>query len=151
MRAFGLAGLLHDLGKVKIPREILAKPGKLTAEERVVVEAHPIDGARLILQGHEPLDLAAVVAYEHHRYHDGGGYPHVHYDRAAHQASRLVHVCDVYDALRTRRPYREAWSSSEALAYIQGRAGAEFDPAMVAAFIEMMRQWDDRITLQEIA
>jgi len=60
-------------------------------------------------------------------------------------------VCDVYDALRTRRPYREAWSSSEALAYIQGRAGAEFDPAMVAAFIEMMRQWDDRITLQEIA
>ena len=151
VRAFGLAGLLHDLGKVKIPREILAKPGKLTAEERVVVEAHPVDGARLILQGHEPLDLAAVVAYEHHRYHDGGGYPHVHYDRAAHQASRLVHVCDVYDALRTRRPYREAWSSSEALAYIQGRAGAEFDPAMVAAFIEMMRQWDDRITLQEIA
>jgi putative nucleotidyltransferase with HDIG domain len=151
VRAFGLAGLLHDLGKVKIPREILAKPGKLTAEERVVVEAHPVDGARLILQGHEPLDLAAVVAYEHHRYHDGGGYPHVHYDRAAHQASRLVHVCDVYDALRTRRPYREAWSSSEALAYIQGRAGAEFDPAMVAAFIEMMRQWDDRIALQEIA
>lgn len=151
VRAFGLAGLLHDLGKVKIPREILAKPGKLTAEERVVVEAHPADGARLILQGHEPLDLAAVVAYEHHRYHDGGGYPHVHYDRAAHQASRLVHVCDVYDALRTRRPYREAWSSSEALAYIQGRAGAEFDPAMVAAFIEMMRQWDDRIALQEIA
>jgi putative nucleotidyltransferase with HDIG domain len=151
VRAFGLAGLLHDLGKVKIPREILAKPGKLTAEERVVVEAHPVDGARLILQGHEPLDLAAVVAYEHHRYHDGGGYPHVHYDRAAHQASRLVHVCDVYDALRTRRPYREAWSSSEALAYIQGRAGAEFDPAMVAAFLEMMRQWDDRIALQEIA
>jgi len=151
VRAFGLAGLLHDLGKVKIPREILAKPGKLTAEERVVVEAHPADGARLILQGHEPLDLAAVVAYEHHRYHDGGGYPHVHYDRAAHQASRLVHVCDVYDALRTRRPYREAWSSSEALAYIQGRAGAEFDPAMAAAFLEMMRQWDDRIALQEIA
>jgi putative nucleotidyltransferase with HDIG domain len=151
VRAFGLAGLLHDLGKVKIPREILAKPGKLTAEERVVVEAHPVDGARLILQGHEPLDLAAVVAYEHHRYHDGGGYPHVHYDRAAHHASRLVHVCDVYDALRTRRPYREAWSSSEALTYIQGRAGAEFDPAMVAAFLEMMRQWDDRIALQEIA
>jgi putative two-component system response regulator len=151
VRAFGLAGLLHDLGKVKIPREILAKPGKLTPEERVVVEAHPADGARLILQGDEPLDLAAVVAYEHHRYHDGGGYPHVHYHRAAHQASRLVHVCDVYDALRTRRPYRDAWSSTEALTYIQGRAGSEFDPAMVAAFVEMMRQWDDRIALQEIA
>jgi putative nucleotidyltransferase with HDIG domain len=151
VRAFGLAGLLHDLGKVRIPREILAKPGKLTAEERVVVEAHPVDGARLILQGNDPLDLAAVVAYEHHRYHDGGGYPHVHYDRCAHQASRHVHVCDVYDALRTRRPYRDAWSSTEALTYIQGRSGSEFDPAMVAGFIEMMRQWDDRIALQEIA
>jgi putative nucleotidyltransferase with HDIG domain len=151
VRAFGLAGLLHDLGKVKIPREILAKPGKLTPQERAVVEAHPVDGARLILQSDEPLDLAAVVAYEHHRYHDGGGYPHVHYERGAQQASRLVHVCDVYDALRTRRPYRDAWSSTEALAYIQGRAGSEFDPAMVASFIEMMRQWDDRIALQDIA
>ena len=151
VRAFGLAGLLHDLGKVKVPREILNKPGKLTPQERAVVEAHPVDGAKLILQGNEPLDLAAVVAYEHHRYHDGGGYPHVHYERGAHQASRLVHVCDVYDALRTKRPYRDAWSSTEALTYIQGRAGSEFDPAMVAAFIEMMRKWDDRITLEEIA
>jgi putative nucleotidyltransferase with HDIG domain len=151
VRGFGLAGLLHDLGKVKIPREILVKPGKLTPQERAVVEAHPVDGARLILQGTEPLDLAAIVAYEHHRYHDGGGYPHVHYHREAHQASRLVHVCDVYDALRTRRPYRDAWSSTEALTYIQGRSGSEFDPAMVASFIEMMRQWDDRMALQEIA
>ncbi|HET7470306.1 MAG TPA: HD domain-containing phosphohydrolase [Gemmatimonadales bacterium] len=151
VRAFGLAGLLHDLGKVKIPREILIKPGKLTPQERAIVEAHPADGARLILEGSTPLDLAAVVAYEHHRYHDGGGYPHVHYHRGAHQASRLVHVCDVYDALRTRRPYRDAWSSTEALTYIQGRSGSEFDPAMVAGFVEMMRQWDERISLQESA
>jgi putative nucleotidyltransferase with HDIG domain len=151
VRAFGLAGLLHDLGKVRIPREILVKPGKLTPQERAVVEAHPADGARLILQGNEPLDLAAVVAYEHHRYHDGGGYPHVHYHRGAHQASRLVHVCDVYDALRTKRPYRDAWSSTEALTYIQGRAGSEFDPVMVTAFSGMMRAWDDRIALQQIA
>jgi HD-GYP domain-containing protein (c-di-GMP phosphodiesterase class II) len=151
VRGFGLAGLLHDLGKVRIPHEILSKPGKLTPEERAVVEAHPADGARMILEQTDPLDLAAVVAYEHHRYHDGGGYPRVHYARDAHHASRLVHVCDVYDALRTRRPYRDAWTSSQALEYIQGRSGAEFDPAMVAAFIEMMRQWDDRIMVQEIA
>jgi HD-GYP domain-containing protein (c-di-GMP phosphodiesterase class II) len=150
VRGFGLAGLLHDLGKVRIPKEILSKPGKLTAEERAVVEAHPADGARMILEGDEPLDLAAVVAYEHHRCHDGGGYPRVHYARDAHQASRLVHVCDVYDALRTRRPYRDAWSSTEALDYIQARAGAEFDPAMAAAFIEMMRRWDDRITIEPL-
>ena len=150
VRGFGLAGLLHDLGKVRIPKEILSKPGKLTPEERAVVEAHPADGARMILEGSEPLDLAAVVAYEHHRYHDGGGYPHVHYTRDCHQASSLVHVCDVYDALRTRRPYREAWSSTQALDYITERAGAEFDPAMAAAFIEMMRRWDTRIAIEQL-
>jgi putative nucleotidyltransferase with HDIG domain len=149
-RGFGLAGLLHDLGKVRIPKEILSKPGKLTPEERAVVEAHPADGARMILEGNEPLDLAAVVAYEHHRCHDGRGYPHVHYPRECHQASRLVHVCDVYDALRTRRPYRDAWSSTQALDYIQERAGAEFDPAMAAAFIEMMRRWDSRIAIEQL-
>jgi putative nucleotidyltransferase with HDIG domain len=151
VRAYGLAGLLHDLGKVRIPREILSKPGKLTPQERAVVEAHPADGARMILQGDEPLDLAAVVAYEHHRCHDGTGYPRVHYPRPAHQASCLVHVCDVYDALRTRRPYRDAWSSGDALDYIHQRSGVEFDPAMASAFIEMMRRWDDRVTLAESA
>ena len=151
VRAFGLAGLLHDLGKVRIPREILAKPGKLTAEERRVVEAHPADGARMILEGSDPLDLAAAVAYEHHRCHDGGGYPRACYAREPHQASRLVHVCDVYDALRTRRPYRDAWNSTEALNYIQERAGTEFDPATAGAFIELMGQWDQRIALQEPA
>jgi putative two-component system response regulator len=60
-------------------------------------------------------------------------------------------VCDVYDALRTKRPYRDAWSSTEALTYIQGRAGSEFDPVMVTVFSEMMRAWDDRIALQQIA
>jgi putative nucleotidyltransferase with HDIG domain len=148
VRAFGMAGLLHDLGKIKIPQEILTKPGKLTREERLVVEAHPTDGARMILEGKEPMNLAAAVAYEHHRCHDGTGYPVLHYPRQAHQASRLVHVCDVYDALRTRRPYRDAWSSDEALEYIGGRVGTEFDPAMAASFIDMMRTWDDRIELQ---
>jgi HD-GYP domain-containing protein (c-di-GMP phosphodiesterase class II) len=148
VRGFGLAGLLHDLGKVKIPKEILTKPGKLTPEERKIVEAHPADGAKLILEGEEALDLAATVAYEHHLHADGHGYPHLHYPREAHQASRLVHVCDVYDALRTKRPYRDAWASAAALEYIRGRSGSEFDPAAVHAFSEMMQTWDSRIALQ---
>jgi HD-GYP domain-containing protein (c-di-GMP phosphodiesterase class II) len=145
VRAFGLAGLLHDLGKIKVPGEILSKPGKLTAEERTIVECHPAEGARMILEGEEPLDLAAAVAYEHHLHVDGRGYPALHYPRSAHHASRLVHVCDVYDALRTKRPYRDAWTSAEALDYIGKRAGAEFDPAGVTAFVEMMQRWDKRI------
>jgi putative nucleotidyltransferase with HDIG domain len=149
VRAFGLAGLLHDLGKIKIPREILTKPGKLTPEERAIVEAHPADGARMILEGEEPLDLAAAVAYEHHLCIDGRGYPALHFPREAHYASRLVHVCDVYDALRTRRPYRDAWTSGEALEYIRGRAGTEFDPDAVGAFLDMMQRWDDRIAVQQ--
>jgi putative nucleotidyltransferase with HDIG domain len=142
VRAFGLAGLLHDLGKVRIPEEILNKPGKLTTQERAVVETHPVEGARMILERDEPLDLAAAVAYEHHRCFDGHGYPVLHYPREAHHASRLVHVCDVYDALRTRRPYRDAWTSAEALDYIGKRAGSEFDPAAVSAFADMMQRWD---------
>jgi len=145
VRALGVAGLLHDLGKTCIPREILLKPGKLSDAERLVIREHPIVGARMLLASAEPMELAAVVAYEHHVMLDGGGYPALHDARGAQYASMLVHVCDVYDALRTTRPYREAWESGRALAYIQERAGVEFDPGIAQAFIAMMRQWDQRI------
>jgi putative nucleotidyltransferase with HDIG domain len=145
VKAFGVAGLLHDLGKVRIPKDILVKPGKLTDGERKVMQKHPVDGARLIISSDKNLDLAAVVAYEHHIMLDGGGYPRPHFHRGCHHASELVHVCDVYDALRTKRPYREAWESDKALAYIEERAGVEFDPRVARAFVEMMRAWDVRV------
>jgi hypothetical protein len=144
-RALGFAGLLHDLGKVRIPLDILNKPGRLTPEERQVVEAHPVEGARMLLAGRAPMEEAAVVAYEHHLMLDGGGYPRLHYPRAAQYPSRIVHVCDVYDALRTRRPYRDAWESSRVLDYITGRAGTEFDPALAAGFVGMMLEYDRRL------
>ena len=138
VRALGLAGLLHDIGKVHVPIEILTKPGRLTDEERSVMQAHPVEGARLIMQSGERLDLAAVVAYEHHIMLDGRGYPALRYARECAMASRLVHVCDVYDALRTNRPYRDAWSSEKTLAYLTERAGTEFDPSLVTAFVKML-------------
>lgn len=144
VRALGVAGLLHDLGKTCIPREILVKPGKLTESERLVIREHPIVGARMLLASSEPMELAAVVAYEHHVMLDGGGYPPLGDARGAQYASMLVHVCDVYDALRTNRPYREAWESERALTYIRERAGVEFDPGIAHAFIAMMRQWDQK-------
>ena len=145
VRSYGVAGLLHDLGKVRIPREILVKPGRLTPEERAIMNRHPADGARIIFASDKQLDLAAIVAYEHHIMLNGGGYPCLHYGRDCHSASRLVHVCDVYDALRTRRPYREAWESERALEYIESRAGTEFDPDVARAFCSMMRQLDRRL------
>ncbi|HEY7766735.1 HD-GYP domain-containing protein [Longimicrobium sp.] len=149
IRAFGVAGLLHDIGKVRIPRDILNKPGKLTPEERAIINRHPIDGARVLLDTERNLDMAAVVAYEHHIMHDGGGYPALHYCRSCHSASRLAHVCDVYDALRTNRPYREAWPAEKVLGYIEERAGTEFDPGVATSFVQMMRQWEQRFAVLE--
>jgi putative nucleotidyltransferase with HDIG domain len=144
-RAFGTAGLLHDIGKVRVPRDILVKPGKLTESERAVLNAHPVDGARIILEGDQRLDLAATVAYEHHIMIDGGGYPRMHFRRDCHYASRVVHVCDVFDALCTDRPYRTAWEIGRVLEYIEERSGMEFDREIASAFTDMMRRMDSLV------
>jgi putative nucleotidyltransferase with HDIG domain len=139
IRAIGVAGLLHDIGKIRIPLEVLTKPGKLSDEERRIMNQHPVDAARIIMESEEELELAAVVAYEHHIMLDGGGYPAVHYARECTLASRMVHVCDVFDALSTTRPYREAWPQGKVLSYLDERAGKEFDPELVTAFNQIMR------------
>ena len=149
VRGFGIAGLLHDIGKVGVPIEILTKPGKLTDQERHLMNQHPSDGAKTILRTGEAPDLAAVVAYEHHIMIDGGGYPPLRFSRDCHYASRLVHVCDVYDALRTRRPYRDAWPAQKVLDYIAERAGTEFDNELARSFNDMMLQWDQSVAVVE--
>jgi putative nucleotidyltransferase with HDIG domain len=150
VRTFGIAGLLHDLGKVNIPPDILNKPGKLTEDERRIIQNHPVDGARLIIESGRHLDLAVAVAHEHHIMINGHGYPKCHYPRDCHKASHLVHVCDVYDALRTRRPYREAWESDRVITYIEERAGTEFEPDAARAFVTMMRKAESGIQLSPL-
>jgi putative nucleotidyltransferase with HDIG domain len=145
VRGIGVAGLLHDIGKVRIPLEVLTKPGRLTDEERRIMHQHPVDGARLILRSEDDLGVAAAVAYEHHIRLDGGGYPGMHYRRDCAVASRLVHVCDVFDALSTRRPYRDAWPVEQTLAYLEERAGSEFDPDLVRAFAGTLRAGTTRM------
>ncbi len=146
VRAVGVAGLLHDLGKVTIPKEILNKPGDFTNEEREIMKRHPTEGARMILTSDQRLDLAAAVAYEHHIMINGGGYPSLRYPRDCHFISKLVHVCDVYDALRTKRPYRDAWPAKKVLAYVEERSGTEFDGAIAHAFTAMMERWEPRLS-----
>jgi putative nucleotidyltransferase with HDIG domain len=150
VRTFGIAGLLHDLGKVSVPQEILNKPGKLTDEERNIMQQHPVAGAKLIIDSGRRLDLAAAVAHEHHIMINGHGYPTCHYRRDCHKASKLVHVCDVYDALRTRRPYRDAWEAERVLAYIEERAGTEFEPEAATAFVRMMRKAERGIQMSPL-
>lgn len=149
IRAFGISGLLHDLGKTRIPEEILNKPGKLSEAEREVMNGHTVEGARIIMETDRNLDLAAVVAYEHHIRIDGGGYPSLSYARHCHQCSNLVHVCDVFDALRTRRPYRDAWEQERVIEYISERAGSEFDAELARAFVEMMEKWESRVAVMD--
>jgi putative nucleotidyltransferase with HDIG domain len=150
VRTFGIAGLLHDLGKVSVPQEILNKPGKLSEEERAIMQQHPVAGAKLIIESGRRLDLAAAVAHEHHIMINGHGYPTCHYRRDCHKASKLVHVCDVYDALRTKRPYRDAWEAERVLTYVEERAGTEFEPEAATAFVRMMRKAERGIQMSPL-
>ncbi|MBI3790072.1 MAG: HD-GYP domain-containing protein [Gemmatimonadetes bacterium] len=147
VRSFGVAGLLHDLGKVRIPKEILNKPGKLSDAEFAVMRRHPVDGAKIIVESDRQLDVAAIVAYEHHIMLNGGGYPSMRFRRDCHQASKIVHVCDVYDALRTNRPYREAWEAERVVGHIQKGIGHDFDPDVVKAFTGMINTWEKRVAV----
>ena len=151
VRSYGVAGMLHDLGKVRVPKDILTKPGKLTPEEWALMRSHTVEGARLILQSDQNLDVAALVAFEHHIMINGGGYPDRHYRCDCHRASALVHVCDVYDALRTKRPYRDAWEPAATLTYIELGTGTEFDPDVSRAFIAMMAKWEPRLAVADLS
>jgi putative nucleotidyltransferase with HDIG domain len=150
VRAYGVAGMLHDLGKVRVPKDILTKPGKLTPDEWSLMRSHTVEGARLILQSDQKLDVAALVAFEHHIMINGGGYPDRHFRCDCHKASTLVHVCDVYDALRTKRPYRDAWEPAATLAYIERGIGTEFDADVASAFIAMMEKWEPRLAFASL-
>jgi HD-GYP domain-containing protein (c-di-GMP phosphodiesterase class II) len=151
VRSYGVAGMLHDLGKVRVPKDILTKPGKLTPEEWALMRSHTVEGARLILQSDQNLDVAALVAFEHHIMINGGGYPDRHYRCDCHRASALVHVCDVYDALRTKRPYRDAWEPATTLRYIERGIGTEFDPDVARAFTAMMAKWEPRLAVADLS
>ena len=137
-RAIGTAALLHDIGKTRIPKELLTKPGKLTDEERTIIQLHPVEGARILTVRGLGNGLAATVAYEHHIWFNGlGGYPRFDYPRTTHYASRIVHVSDIYDAVSSRRPYHEAWPREKTLGLIRSLAGVELDPQIAAAFLTM--------------
>jgi hypothetical protein len=143
VHAVGSAGLLHDVGIAGLPEELLARSA-LTPEERLRVEEHPAIGARMLLARGAVFDLAAIVAYEHHMRPDGTGFPRLRRPRDMHYVSRLVAVCDVYDALRTPRPWRPAWAPARALEYLEEGAGTMFDAGLARAFAALIRRLDDR-------
>lgn len=135
------AAPLHDIGKIGIPDAILLKPARLTAEERNVMESHTTIGFD-ILKGSSSsyLSMAAHIALHHHEHYDGKGYPHGLKGEEIPLEARIVAVADTLDALMTVRPYKEAWSREEALAYLKEHSGSHFDPDCVTALFEREEQ-----------
>ena len=135
------AAPMHDVGKIGIPDAVLRKPGPLDASEWDTMRRHPEIGAEII--GQHPsgvLQLAREIALAHHEKWDGSGYPNGLAGEAIPLSARIVAVADVFDALTTRRPYKEPWPVQEAMDHITAQAGKHFDPALVALFIPLLPQ-----------
>jgi len=139
-RALGVAGaelvhirrgaLLHDVGKMAIPDAILLKPGPLTPDEAAVMRRHP-EYANNLLTPIEYLRPARIIPYCHHEKWDGTGYPHGLRGTAIPLAARIFTLVDVWDALRSDRPYRPAWPVERVREYVRAQAGLHFDPALI--------------------
>jgi putative nucleotidyltransferase with HDIG domain len=134
----GIAALLHDVGKLKVPSEILNKPDRLSPDQLVQMKRHPEEGARILLATPGVPELAVIVAYEHHVRFDGGGYPAVPPGWKASLASAVTQVADIYDALRTDRPYRTGLDRDTIMAMMTADSGTTFEPALLAAFFELV-------------
>ena len=125
-----LAGLLHDLGKIAIPLEILQKPGPLSEEEWRIMRQHPLLGAEVLSRLSVANRLPMIVAFEHHMRFDRQGYPFLRADWTQHPVSRLACVADVFDAMTSRRAYKSAIPSRNVCTYVREQAGMIFDPRL---------------------
>ncbi len=135
------AAAMHDVGKIGIPDAVLRKPGPQDAAEWATMRRHPEIGAEII--GEHPsgvLQLAREIALAHHEKWDGSGYPRGLAGEAIPLSARIVAIADVFDALTTRRPYKEPWPVQEAMNHIAAQAGKHFDPALVALFAPLLPQ-----------
>lgn len=134
VRHLCIGGLLHDLGKLSIPRQILNKQGPLSAEERTIIEQHPDHGYRL-LQGQPAVpDVVLDICRSHHERLDGKGYPDRLSASAISTEVRMATICDVFDALTAARPYKKGWSSQQALSWMMARED-RFDKTLLWRFV----------------
>jgi putative nucleotidyltransferase with HDIG domain len=138
LREFGLSALMHDIGKVRTPKEILNKPEKLTDAEFEIMKRHTVDGAEILRRTPEMPILAPVVAFEHHLRLDGSGYPAGATRPTLNLGTQLCSVADVYDAMRSQRAYQKAFPSDRVLAVLQKNDGAQFDQHLVRRFTQLL-------------
>lgn len=137
-----LGALLHDLGKINIPKEVLDKPGELTVEEWEQIRDHPITGAKILERVDFFKELVPVV-YHHHEYHNGRGYPGELSGSDIPVQSRIIAVADAYEAMTSTRPYRKGFSHHGAISMLREAKGWQFDPDVVDSFIKSIKKLKD--------
>ncbi len=138
LREFGLAALMHDIGKVKTPIEILNKPDKLTDAEFTIMKRHTVDGAEILRMTPEVPTLAPIVAFEHHLRMDGSGYPDAAKRATLNIGTMLCSIADVYDAMRSQRRYQKAFATDRILEVLKRSDGTQFDPHLVRRFVQLV-------------
>ncbi|MBE0416155.1 MAG: HD-GYP domain-containing protein [Coriobacteriia bacterium] len=138
LRSLGLSALLYDLGKVRIPEDILNKQGPLTTDEWHIVKSHAEEGADLLKRIQLVDQMPMVVAFEHHQRHDLQGYPAPPAGQEQHLFSKVVALCDAYDAMTTRRPFRREIRPDKALAVLMQGRGKAYDPNLTKALVAML-------------
>lgn len=133
------ASPMHDIGKIGIPDAVLRKPGKLDAEEWAVMQTHVKIGADIIADSDTRLmQMAQEIALYHHEKWDGSGYPHGLKGEDIPLSARIVAIADVFDALTSERPYKQAWPIKKATALLEEEAGSHFDPTLVPIFLQQL-------------
>ena len=138
LREFGFAALMHDIGKVNTPLEVLNKPGKLDADEFKVMKQHVVDGAHILRRTPEMPALAPIVAFEHHLKQDLSGYPENIGHRKLNLCTMIVSIADVFDALRSNRPYREGLATSRIRSIMSEKDNPAFNGVLLRRFVNLM-------------
>ena len=138
LREFGFAALMHDIGKVNTPLEVLNKPGKLTNEEFAIMKMHVVDGAHILRRTPEMPALAPVVAFEHHLRQDLSGYPENIGHRKLNLCTQIVSIADVFDALRSNRPYREGLATARIRSIMGEQGNPAFNQTLLRRFVNLM-------------
>jgi putative nucleotidyltransferase with HDIG domain len=138
LREFGFAALMHDIGKVNTPLEVLNKPGKLTTDEFKLMKQHVVDGAHILRRTPEMPALAPIVAFEHHLKQDLSGYPENIGHRKLNLCTMIVSIADVFDALRSNRPYREGLATTRIKSIMGEQGNPQFNQPLLRRFVNMM-------------
>ena len=137
--SIGLAGLLHDIGKVQTPIDILHKPGKLNPEEWKIMQEHPIKSYEIVSKMAGISEMTARIVYEHHVHFDHRGYPSLHEGEKSHSYSQIITIADTYDAMTTLRPYQQAFTPKEAIDLMERNlVGEAIDPTYFEIFVKML-------------